>query len=118
MAEHPYPDPVILTDEEARKIFIDDGGQAEYHDPIHGARDQARYAGRQFDLWLQHHDEELTAKLHGAEKEAREREYRRTRALGLAVEWAASWKSSAPSPDTIVRTAKKFESYLKGETNA
>ena len=102
MAEHPHPDPAILTDEEARKIFIDDGGQAEYHDPIHGAQDQARYAGRQFDLWLQHHDEELSAKLYYQEQ-------RRTRALGFAVEWAASWKSAAPAANTIVETAKKFE---------
>jgi hypothetical protein len=44
------------TVERIRAAFIDDGGLSEYHDPINGARDQQRIAGRIFDEWLAEHD--------------------------------------------------------------
>lgn len=110
MAEHPHPDLAILTDEEARKIFIDDGGQAEYYDPINGAREQRRIAGRQFDLWLQHHDEELSAKLYNQEQ-------RRARALGFAVEWATSWNQQPLPPIQSLKPPRSSSHISRKETN-
>ena len=49
----------VWTDERIREAFIDDGGLAEYHDPINGAREQRRDAGAIFDTWLAAHDAEL-----------------------------------------------------------
>lgn len=45
------------TDARIREAFIDDGGQAEYYDPINGARDQRRFAGAIFDAWISTHDD-------------------------------------------------------------
>jgi hypothetical protein len=51
------PDKYEWTDEQIRDAFIDDGGLAEYYDPINGAREQRRIAGAIFDEWLSKHDE-------------------------------------------------------------
>ena len=48
--------------ERIREAFIDDGGLAEYHDPINGAREQRRIAGEIFDAWLAEHDRALLAR--------------------------------------------------------
>lgn len=50
---------VVWTDERIREAFIYDGGEAEYHDPINGAREQRRVAGATFDAWLIAHDAEV-----------------------------------------------------------
>lgn len=50
--EAPPASPREWTDARIREAFIDDGGQAEYHDPINGARDQRRFAGAIFDAWI------------------------------------------------------------------
>lgn len=47
------------TDERIREAFIYDGGEAEYHDPINGAKEQRRSAGEVFDTWLAAHDRAL-----------------------------------------------------------
>ena len=44
------------TTERVREMFLDDGGQAEYYDPINGAREQRRIAGDIFDRWMTEHD--------------------------------------------------------------
>lgn len=44
------------TTEKIREAFIYDGGEAEYHDPEHGAQTQRRIAGDIFDRWLAAHD--------------------------------------------------------------
>ena len=55
--ETPPAYPREWTDARIREAFIDDGGQAEYHDPINGARDQRRFAGAIFDAWISTHDD-------------------------------------------------------------
>lgn len=55
----PTRSPQAWTDARIREAFIDDGGQAEYYDPINGARDQRRIAGAIFDEWLAAHDAEV-----------------------------------------------------------
>lgn len=47
------------TTERIREAFIDDGGLAEYHDPINGAAEHRRIAGAIFDAWLEAHDAAL-----------------------------------------------------------
>ena len=47
------------TVERIREAFIYDGGEAEYHDPIDGAREQRRFAGEIFDAWLAAHDAQV-----------------------------------------------------------
>lgn len=42
-----------------REAFIYDGGEAEYHDPEHGAQTQRQVAGEIFDRWLAAHDAEV-----------------------------------------------------------
>lgn len=49
------------TDDRIREAFIDDGGQAEYYDPINGAREQRRVAGAIFDAWLAARDARISA---------------------------------------------------------
>ena len=49
--------PSAWDDARIREAFIYDGGEAEYHDPINGAREQRRTAGEIFDKWLAAHDE-------------------------------------------------------------
>lgn len=44
-----------------REAFIHDGGEAEYYDPINGAREHRRFAGEAFDRWLAAHDAEVRA---------------------------------------------------------
>lgn len=50
------------SDDRIREVFIDDGGRAEYYDPIDGAREQRRIAGKIFDEWLAAHDAEVAAR--------------------------------------------------------
>jgi hypothetical protein len=47
------------TDDRIREAFIYDGGEAEFHDPINGAREQRRMAGAIFDAWLAARDAEI-----------------------------------------------------------
>ncbi|MGN7968990.1 hypothetical protein [Microbacterium sp. 22296] len=47
----------VWTDDRIREAFLDDGGQAAYHDPINGEKEQRRIAGDIFDGWLASHDE-------------------------------------------------------------
>lgn len=49
-------------DARIREAFIDDGGRAEYYDPIDGAREQRRIAGKIFDEWLTDHDAQVAAR--------------------------------------------------------
>lgn len=44
-----------------REAFIYDGGEADYYDPINGAKEQRRIAGEIFDRWLAAHDAEVRA---------------------------------------------------------
>jgi hypothetical protein len=53
--------PEPWTTERIREAFIDDGGRAEYHDPINGAAEQRRIAGAIFDAWLAEHDADREA---------------------------------------------------------
>lgn len=46
-----------------REAFIDDGGQADYYDPINGAKEQRRIAGEIFDRWLEARDAEAAEAL-------------------------------------------------------
>lgn len=46
----------VWDDARIREGFIYDGGEAEYHDPIHGAQTQRQIAGEIFDRWLAEHD--------------------------------------------------------------
>jgi len=57
MNDNTEPDP--WTDERIRDAFIDDGGQSEYDDPIHGAQTQRRVAGAIFDRWLAARDAKI-----------------------------------------------------------
>lgn len=50
MSDDYTPEP--WTDARIREAFIYDGGEAAYHDPINGAREQRRVAGAIFDRWL------------------------------------------------------------------
>lgn len=51
------------TDDRIREGFIYDGGESEYHDPIHGTQTQRAVAGDIFDRWLTAHDESFEEKL-------------------------------------------------------
>lgn len=51
----------VWTDARIREAFLDDGGQAAYHDPINGEKEQRRIAGAIFDEWLASHDEAVRA---------------------------------------------------------
>lgn len=61
----------IWTDDQIREGFIDDGGLAEYHDPIHGAQIQRLMAGEIFDRWLAAHDARIRAEREPVERAAR-----------------------------------------------
>lgn len=74
------------TTEKIREAFIYDGGEAEYHDPINGAKDQRRLAGGIFDAWLAAHDAEKRA-----EWEAEQGE----------VQWEYGW-SWADQPEGVI----------------
>lgn len=52
-----------------REAFIYDGGEAEYHDPEHGAQTQRQVAGEIFDRWLAAHDAEVRAQVVAEEPE-------------------------------------------------
>lgn len=52
---------VVLTTEQIRELCADDGGLAEYHDPINGHHEADR-AREMFDRWLAAHDAEVAAK--------------------------------------------------------
>lgn len=52
----PTTDDGPWTTERIREAFIYDGGEAEYHDPINGARERRRVMGAIFDAWLTAHD--------------------------------------------------------------
>ena len=49
------------TTDRIREAFIYDGGEAEFYDPINGAREQRRFAGEVFDRWLEEHDRQQRA---------------------------------------------------------
>lgn len=49
------------TDERIREAFIYDGGEAAYHDPIDGDKEQRRVAGAVFDEWIAAHDDAVRA---------------------------------------------------------
>lgn len=55
-------DPEPWDDAKIREAFIYDGGEAEYHDPIHGRETQRKVAGETFDRWLRAHDAALLAR--------------------------------------------------------
>lgn len=63
-------DKTVWTDARIREAFIDDGGQAEYYDPIDGAREQRRIAGEIFDTWLAARDAGRRVTTHDASCEA------------------------------------------------
>lgn len=72
---HLAPDPEPgepWDDARIREAFIYDGGEAEYHDPIHGRQTQRKAAGETFDRWLKARDarlrEEIASEIH-AERE-------------------------------------------------
>lgn len=51
--------PEAWTTDRIREALIYDGGESEYHDPIHGAQTQRSIAGGIFDRWLAQHDAEV-----------------------------------------------------------
>ena len=59
----------IWDDAKIREAFIYDGGEAEYYDPINGAKEQRRRAGEVFDRWLAAHDAEVRARVVAEEPE-------------------------------------------------
>lgn len=89
------------TDARIREAFIDDGGLSEYHDPINGARDQRRIAGRIFDEWL-------------AEVEARAAS-KAIRALA-EIEWNPNYPPLPPAVRTWLRGhAAAIEAPFRGD---
>jgi hypothetical protein len=48
----------VLPTAQIREIYADDGGLAEYHDPIDGHR-QRGHSLKEFDLWLAAHDKAI-----------------------------------------------------------
>ena len=80
------------TTERVREMFLDDGGQAEYYNPINGAREQRRIAGDIFDRWLTEHDRQVAERawdeghmVHGADGWPREDGYCRISGGCIAV---------------------------------
>lgn len=61
VADEIAPEAGPWTDDRIREGFIDDGGRAEYYDPINGAREERRIAGAIFDSWLKAHDAAVIA---------------------------------------------------------
>lgn len=57
----PLPEP--WGDAQIREAFIYDGGESEYRDPINGASEQRRTAGKIFDSWLTEHDAKVRAEI-------------------------------------------------------
>lgn len=60
-SEHYTPTTVPWTLDRIREGFIYDGGEAEWHDPINGAKEQRRISGAIFDTWLAAHDARVAA---------------------------------------------------------
>ena len=50
-------------DAKIREAFIYDGGEAEYHDPIHGAQTQRQVAGEIFDRWVAARDARIRTEI-------------------------------------------------------
>lgn len=62
MADQIAAEPYTPTTETIRQWVMDDGGLAEYHDPINGHLESKR-AGQLFDRWLAEHDRAKDAEI-------------------------------------------------------
>lgn len=111
-------EPEPWDDARMREGFIYDGGEAEFHDPIHGAQTQRRVAGEIWDRWQKAHDERVRSEI-GYEYRVQHPVYTEglkdwagwTKYRHLAEEGARNWGPEAWIERRIVGPIERVEDY-------
>lgn len=111
-------DPKPWDDARIREGFIYDGGEAEFHDPIHGAQTQRQIAGEIFDRWLVEHDERVRGEQklvyqyrarHPQHTEGLKDDFMWTRLLGIVQQIVDDWGPEAWIERRIVGPIERVE---------